>query len=142
MKRWKAAGLVGAGVFTIGLLVFGLPTWLRWQDEKALDQSAVAAEGTIVRLIPHNHNTCKYAYDADGKPYTGIGASCGDARIGDKIDIWYARTDPENSANEEPGSWRFPVVWLAWILVVMPAFAAFGILYSRRPMRNDQPPEN
>ncbi len=130
MKRWKTAVLVGAGVFTVNFLLFALPTLFQARDEKALEQSAVEAEGTIIRVMPRNHNTCKYAFDADGKNYTGTGTSCGDARVGDRIGIWYARSNPENSANDEPGSWRFPYIWLFWGLVVMPSFAVFGLLNS------------
>ncbi|ESQ87156.1 hypothetical protein ABAC460_20510 [Asticcacaulis sp. AC460] len=132
MKRWVVASLAGVGVFAATFVVFGVPTWLTWRAEKALERSAVQTEAIITHLRPHDHGTCSYTFEVGDKRFTGLGRGCSTEQVGQRIGIYYAGDDPENSSNETPGSWRFPYVWLFWMLVVMPGFAAFGVLQARK----------
>ncbi len=132
MKAWKTAVLAGAGVFTLMFLIFALPTWFNWQAIKAQERSGGEAEGTITELRPHDHGNCSYRFEADGKSYTGSGRGCSDGPFGAAIDVYYDRDNPENSSNLVPSGERFPFIWLTWMLVVMPAFMAFGVLRNRK----------
>jgi hypothetical protein len=91
-------------------------------------------QGTIIDTYPREHMTCKYRYSVDERSYEGIGRDCGDAIVGEQINVYFSPADPRKSLNLNPGA-TFSNDLGAFVaaLIILPMFGAIiGYIRARR----------
>jgi len=91
---WTAILCLSFVAITFGKEVF---------TQTLLYQSALTATAEISDA-PRQHNTCKYVYSANGRPFAGEGHDCGSYPIGSSFTVYYWPNNPAISSNLPPGT--------------------------------------
>ena len=91
---WLVFAAVG---FIIGLYLFD------WAKYRNLSNEGVAIYGKVITKEPENHQNIKYSYEVGEKSYIKNGtagrgnSSFEELSIGDKVVVYYAKTNPNFS---------------------------------------------
>ena len=102
--------------------------WVRnWQ----LARSASEVDAVIVDIDPRNHCRVIYEFEVDGERYQRKGSGGCDARIGDKIHVYYLPREPEFSTTKTPG---WDLVFVIYAPMIMSAFVGLIVVaWASRP---------
>src|SRR5262245_2132473 len=61
--------------------------------------------GTITDASCGNHRTYAFAFDVNGKTYSGFGGRpCETVRLGDAVSVWYLPSDPRTNTGSDPSA--------------------------------------
>ena len=104
--------VISAVVFWLSLFL-AILVW-QWSDEsdlRQLNKVGIRTTGRIVELLPHQHQSVRYEFEAGGRRYVDLGgvSSIGktplEMSIGDMAPVYYLPNDPTVSwiGNPETG---------------------------------------
>lgn len=100
-KASPFAARLALGFLAVALLApFALLNYRSHSRLVELEQGGLESSGRVIRTQCKNHGRVNYSFTVTGKTYGGEGAclaSCINARVGDLVDVVYARGDPSNS---------------------------------------------
>ena len=87
-------------LFSIGIVI--ALGQLGWKDYYHLTKNGESTEGTIIKYEPRNHGSVYYMYTIDKQFYRGSQSQCLKRNIGEKVEVFYLRTNPAISSIERP----------------------------------------